>query len=158
MPSRWDFLYDVKPVPIADHLVEEIAKLVAKDLESWPLTVQAWASEADAQRFRRILEPGAPRPDAKIYEAAFMLARLELEREYERIDEFMRNEGWRAYTPPGDGYDAMVLLSRYLLEQMLAVAEMTNGRLKRPVLVTCLEKAERRLRSGQAGGLSSLRN
>ncbi len=146
MPGRWDFLYELKPVPLTEHLVEELSKVVAEELERWPLALASFASAEDAARFAPLLAPGAPRPDRKVYEAAFLLARLELEREFERIDEFMRNERWRAYASPGASYDAMILLSRTLTELMLAVLEKTEGRVGRGQLVDGLRRAERRLR------------
>jgi hypothetical protein len=145
MASRWDFIYDIKPVPIAAHVIEELSKLLAKDLDRWPPDVHAGATGADEARFRNLFEPGAKRPDDKVFRAAFKLARWELQREYEIIDDFMRNERWRAYTERGDGYDAMILLSRLLTEQMLAIIEATGGRIKRPQLVDCLQRMEKRL-------------
>lgn len=145
MPSRWDFLYDRKPVPLAEHLVEELARLLAQELAAWPPAVHGFATPKDRARFARLLEPGAPRPDAKVFAGAFRLARLDLEREWAQVDEIMRNERWREWAAPGDGYDALILLSRWLVEQALSIAEATEGRIKRPQLVDCLERAERRL-------------
>lgn len=146
MAGRWDFLYELEPVPLTEHLVEELAKVLASELSRWPLAVDSFATPADAARFAPLLAPDAPRPAAEVYEAAFFLAQLELERELERIDEFMRNERWRAFASPGAAYDAMILLSRYLTEQMLTVLEKTEGRVSRARLVDCLQRAERRLR------------
>jgi hypothetical protein len=146
MAGRWDFLYELEPVPLPEHLVEELAKVIASELSRWPLAVDSIATPEDAARFAPLLAPDAPRPGAEVYEAAFFLARLELEREFERIDEFMRNERWRAFAAPGASYDAMILLSRYLTEQMLTVLEKTEGRVSRARLVDCLRRAERRLR------------
>jgi hypothetical protein len=143
-PSRWDRLFDLKPVPIADHLVEELSRLLASELARWPLAVEEWTNPAEEARFRPVL--AGPRPDARAFEAAFLLARLELQREIERIDDFMRNERWRAFVPPGAGYLSMLFLSRWLVEQLLAIAERTEGRLKRPQLVDLLARCERRLR------------
>lgn len=147
MPSRWDHLFDLKPVPLVEHVLDEVSKLVAKDLSGWPLQVEEFHSAADAERFRPLLEPAAPRPDDKVFTIALRLARLELLREYEQIDAFMRNERWREFTPPGYGYDAMIFISRFLVEQMLALGEATQGRIKRPQLVECLLRAEHRLKA-----------
>lgn len=147
MRSRWDYLYDLKPVPLTEHFVEEVSKLVAQDLKAWPLQVEEWATAQDEARFAPLLAPEAPRPAEPIYEAAFKLARLELMREYEQIDDYMRNERWRAATPPGTGFDLLLFLSRYLTEQMLAIGDATEGRIKRPLLVDILLRAERRLRA-----------
>ena len=147
MGSRWDFLYDLKPVPLAEHVVEEASKLVARELSAWPLSITDWANPQDEARFRPLCEPGAARPDDRVYQAAFRLARLELMREFEQVDDFMRNERWREFTGPGLGVDQMLLVSRYLTEQMLSLSEATEGRVKRPQLVEVLLRTERRLRA-----------
>jgi hypothetical protein len=148
--SRWDFLYSLKPVPIAEHFVEEVSKIVAKDLATWPLTVDEWTTDADAARFGPLLEAGSARPGPKVWTAAFRLARLELMREFEQVDDFMRNERWRELVAAGREMDLMLFLSRYLTEQMLAIAEATQGRLKRPELVDLLLRAERRLKESES--------
>lgn len=146
--SRWDHVYGLKPVPLVEKLAEEASKLVAEDLREWPPEVESFATARDEARFQPLLAPGSPRPDDKVFAAAFHLARLELSREVEVIDEYMRNERWREVTPPGRGFDALLFLSRYLTELMLALAEATEGRVKRPQLVEILTRAERRLLTG----------
>jgi hypothetical protein len=148
MAGRWDFLYEVKPVPLREHLVEELGRLVAEDLSRWPLAVESFAIPGEATRFAPLLEGGAPRPGPAVFRAAFLLARLELERELEQIDDYMRNERWRPGVHPGAAYDAMILISRYLTEQMLSVLERTGGRVPRARLVECLRRAEQRLIAG----------
>ncbi len=148
MASRWDYIRDLKPVPIAEHLIEELAKLLSKDLTKWPLQVEAWSTPADQQRFGHLVEPGSPRPDPKVFDEAFKLARWELEHAYLAVDDYMRNQRWREQVAPTD-YDALIFLSRYLTEQMIGLAEATHNRLKRPQLVDCLERIERKLRSSR---------
>ncbi len=144
MAGRWDFLYEKKAVSLSEHLVDEFAGFVAQDLAGWPLAIDSFATPEDAARFAPLLAPDSPRPGASIYLGAFLLARLELEREYEQIDEFMRNERWRAYATSGRSYDAMILISRYLTEQMLSVLERTEGRVNRARLAECLDRAQKR--------------
>lgn len=144
MTSRWDRIQDLKPIPIAEHVVEELAKIFAKELAGWPLEVHGWASPADEERFRHLFEPGAARPDDKVFVEAFKLARWELEHDIFAVDDYMRNERWSERMVPAD-YDALVFLMRYLTEELIAVAEATSNRIKRPQLVDCLERVERKL-------------
>ncbi|MBI5546495.1 MAG: hypothetical protein HY901_21650 [Deltaproteobacteria bacterium] len=145
MGSRWDHLYEIKPVPLAEHFVEEVSKLVAKDLTEWPLAIESWTSAQEEERFKPLLGPDSSRPDGRVLGEAFRLARWELMREFEQIDEYMRHERWREVTPAGRGVDQILLVCRYLTEQMLAIIEATGGRIKRPQLVDLLLRAERRL-------------
>jgi hypothetical protein len=145
--GRWDYLYELKPVPAAEAFVEEAAKVIAKDLGVWPLQVSEWASAQDAARFGPLLAPDSPAPDQAVFAAAFRLARLELMREFEQIDDYMRNERWREVTPPGRGVELLLFLTRYLTEQMLSINEATEGRIKRPMLVDLLTRTERHLKA-----------
>jgi len=144
--ARWDFLYETKAVTLTEHFVEEVSKIVAKDLSSWPPPVEEWTKPEDATRFGPLVAPGSPPPPPGVVAAAFKLARLELMREFEQIDDFMRHERWRDGVAPGREVDLMLFVSRYLTEQMLAIAEATEGRIKRPQLVDLLLRTERRLK------------
>ena len=141
--GRWDYLYELKPVPVSEAFVEEAAKVIAKDLEVWPLQVSEWSTPQDAARFGPLLAPDSKPPDSATFTEAFKLARLELMREFEQIDDYMRNERWRAITPAGRGVELLLFLTRYLTEQMLSINEATEGRIKRPMLVDLLTRTER---------------
>ena len=41
-PSKWDLVLDSKPIPIQEHLLEEVSKLFAGDLEKWPPQIEAF--------------------------------------------------------------------------------------------------------------------
>jgi hypothetical protein len=144
MSSRWDYLFDQKPVELAEHLLEEVAKLLGEDLAAWPLPIQELDLET-GRAFAPLLEPDFPRPNEAVFAEAFRLARWELEREIDAIDEYMRNRRWEERgLAPGDKL-ALLFISRWLVEQLLALREATQGRLSRPALVDGLERTRRRL-------------
>jgi hypothetical protein len=142
--SRWDYLYDLKPVPLEEHLLSEAARDLAERLLAWPPEILEWSSASDCQRFGHLVAPGSPRPSALVFREAFRLARWELAREYEEIDSYMRREAW-AEVIPRDGYDALVFLYKYLTEEMLALSDATEGRIGRKALSSCLSETERRM-------------
>lgn len=144
MPSRWDFLLETKPVPLVEHLKDEVAKLLARELESWPPPM----TELDPGWVRKhatVFEPGAPRPPDALYREAFRLARWELERDVEAVDDYMRNQRFveRGLAPTDKS--ALLVLSRWLTEQLLQLTEATENRVKRKDLIDILEKLSRRL-------------
>lgn len=142
MPSRWDYLFERKPVPLMEHLLEEVARLVAKELARWPPAVEL--DEATGARFAPLLGPDAPRPAPEVFREAFRLARWELQRELEAYDDYLRNRRWlERGLAPGDRL-ALELISRWLLEQLLALGEATEGRVNRRLMLDCLERIERR--------------
>lgn len=145
MSSRWDWLYDLKAVSLEEHLVGEIGKNLAGRLAHWPPEVWGWSSEADRGRFEPLVAPGSLPPSDAVFAQAFRLARWEMERDYEAIDDYMRRESWRGASLGPQNLDSLVFLYKYLTEEMLAVSDATEGRIGRKALVRCLEEAERRL-------------
>ncbi|MFZ5468771.1 MAG: hypothetical protein ACOZIN_04970 [Myxococcota bacterium] len=143
MASRWDYLLDTKPIPLVEHLLEEVSKLITQELARWPPEV-AELDLATGQQFAPLFEPGRARPAATVYREAFTLARWELQRELRAVDEYMRNERWRERGLASEDKRALLFLTRWLVEQLLGLGEATEGRLKRPQLVDCLTRIERR--------------
>lgn len=146
MASRWDHLFEARPVPLIDHLLEEVAKLLAKDLQQWPPPVQELDLEVGAQFASLFTEP-PPRPADAVYAEALRLSRWELERELEAYDDYMRNKRYlTAGLAPTDRL-ALLFLNRWLVDQMLGLGEATEGRVNRRLMLKCLERLEARWRS-----------
>ncbi len=143
MRSRWEKLLDSKPIPIAEHLLDELAKLLAAELRQWPPALE----EADP-RLAAVLAPDAPPPTAVHLEEAFKLARLELRRELEAVDDYYRNQRFLERGLPPSDRPLLLFLTRWVVEQLLAIGELTDGRVNRARMVECLDRAERVLRQG----------
>jgi hypothetical protein len=150
MASRWDFLLDQRPVPLAELLLEEVSKLLAEDLASWPLPIQELDDET-GRRFSPLLEAESPRPSDPVFAEAFRLTRWEIERNIDAIDEYMRNQTWSDHGLRAEDKLAVLFVSRWLVEQLLSLREAVEGRITRPQLVDCLERAQRRVRSARVG-------
>ncbi len=144
MPSRWDRLLETKPVPVIEHLVSEVAKLVAADLVGWPPSIGE-IEPAASQQLEAVLAPGKPRPASGVFTESFRLARWELERETAAYDDYMRNRRWLQHGLAPEDKPALLFLCRWLVEQMLALGESTEGRVNRPRMLDCLERIERHL-------------
>jgi len=144
--SKWERLLETKPIPLIEHLVEEAAKLLAADLETWPPPIQDLDPVAGA-RFAPLLEPGTPRPDDRAYEEAFRLTHWELEHDLEAYDDYMRHRRWMERGLPPEAKGVLLFLSRWLYEQVTALAEATENRVKRKQLAQLLERAQSLLRA-----------
>lgn len=145
MPSRWDFLLETKPIPLMDHLLEEVAKLLTKDLSKWPPPVQ----EVDLDiggTFAPLLLEHPPRPALAVYSEALRLSRWELAREFDAYDDYMRNKRYLERGLAPTDRLALLFLNRWLVEQMLGLGEATEGRVKRQMMQRILDKVEARLR------------
>ena len=144
MPSRWDLLLDQKPIPLVDHLLAEVAKLVARDLSRWPLPVED-LDLSTGRQFASLFAPDSKRPGEAVFAEAFRLARWELRRELDAYDDYLRNRRYLARGLAPDDRPALLLINRWLVEQMLSLGEATESRLKRPQMLECLDRIARHL-------------
>ncbi len=145
MPSRWDYLFEAKPIPMMDHLLEEVAKLLAKDLSKWPPPVQEIDLDVGGT-FAPLFLEATPRPSQGVYDEALRLSRWELARELDAYDDYMRNKRYLERGLAPTDRLALLFLNRWLVEQMLGLGEATEGRVKRPMMSQILDKLEARMR------------
>ncbi|MFZ5440164.1 MAG: hypothetical protein ACOZQL_09160 [Myxococcota bacterium] len=141
-PSKWDLILDQKPIPLAAHLLEEVSKLFAKDLAAWPPRVE----EFDPQTGRKLAEllAEAPlEPDRRLYEEAFTVTRLDVGREFDALDDYLRNQRWMTGGLTVKDRAMLLFLSRFMAEQLLGLAEATQGRLTRANLLDVLDRTRR---------------
>src|SRR5215218_3121752 len=145
MPSRWDHLFEARPVPIVEHLLEEVARLLVRRVAQWPPPVQEVDALIATPELAALLAGEHPRPGPAVYRESLGLARLELQRELEAYDDYVRNKRYLERGLAPTDRPALLFLDRWLVEQMLALGEATQGRIKRPQMVRCLELVERKL-------------
>jgi len=143
--SRWDHLFALKPKPLTEVLLDEVAGLLSQELTDWPPTVLDWSSDADRRRFAPLFEPEAKPPGPATVHEAFRLARWEMQRDLLAIDSYMTGTQWRSAGVADSEFLALLFLHTWLVEQMLSLSEATEGRIKRTQLDQCLERAEQRL-------------
>src|SRR5512146_2380343 len=110
MTSRWERLLDQKPVPLMDQLLEEVARLVAKDLAGWPPPLIE-LDQAAARTFAPALEAGRPRPSGAAFAESFRLARFELSHEADAYDDYFRNRRYLERGLSEDDKPALLFLS-----------------------------------------------
>lgn len=144
MSRRWERILEQKPIPLEQHLLDEAARLLLGELERWPLPVQEIDLGTGAGLVE-LLAPDAPRPSPPVYPAALQLVRWELGREHEAYDEYMRNRRYQQTGIPERERPALLLVSRWVLEQLLALSEATGGRVNRRALLGLVDRLERGL-------------
>ncbi len=144
MPSRWDFLYDLKARPIGDFLLDKLAENLEADLREFPPEVSDWQDAGDKARFERAVASGK-RPSERAVRTAIWLAQADLRREYEAVDQFMRSGGLDDRLGTDDDRELCRFLWRYLEDKVLAFAEATQSRFKRADLAEALGRLEKRL-------------
>ena len=146
MSDRWERILDQKPVPLVEHLLDEASRLLLADLGCWPLPVQ----EIDVRTgggMAELLGPDAPPPSPAVYPAALRLVRWELGREHDAYDDYMRNRRYQQAGIPERERPLLLLVSRWVLEQLLALSEATGGRVNRQALLGLVDRLDRGLRA-----------
>lgn len=99
-----------------------------------------------------LLGPDSPRPSAAVFPAALQLVRWELGREHEAYDDYMRNRRYQETGIPEHERPALLLVSRWVLEQLFSLSDATGGRVDRPSLLGLVDRLERGLaRTEEAG-------
>jgi hypothetical protein len=150
MGSRWERLLEQKPVPVVQALLDEVAKRVAGELTRWPLPVEGvdmlTVGAAEAQ-----LRADTPRPPDEVFIEAFKLAKWDLARETDALDEYLRNRRYLERDVAQEARPALLFITRWLVEQMLSLSEATEGRVKRKELTACLERIAHRFQTGAKG-------
>ncbi len=142
--GRWDFLYEIERQPIGDWLLDRLAEELEKEIRAFPPAVDGWENEAARRRFEPLLASGR-RPSDEAVRLALRLARLDVAREYEAVDEIVRSGGVEATLRDPEDRELCQFLWRYLEDKLLDFAEATRSRFKRPELAGALDKLERRL-------------
>jgi hypothetical protein len=141
-PSKWDLILDQKPIPLVAHLLEEISKIFAKDLAHWPPRVEDFDPQT-SQKLIDLLAETPLAPDPRLFVEAFVLTRFDLERDLAASDDYMRNQRWMKSGLATKDKGMLLFLSRFMAEQLLGLAEATEGRLTRAHLLDVLNRTER---------------
>jgi hypothetical protein len=138
---RWDYLYEREKQPVKGYVLDRFAEELAAELAAWPPPAIEWSSDDERARWGH---GAAARPRDDVVRLALEVARLELEREFERADAHLAREAHRVQSP---GERAAVhLLSRLVTEACMELKERADRlRITRAELVSALEAVERRL-------------
>lgn len=142
MNRRWERILDSKPVTLVDQLMTEAAKTLWSELGSWPPPIQE-LELAGARSHGDVLKPDSPVPPRAAFREAIKLARWDLEREFDAFDEYVRNRRWEAAGLAESHKPALLFLTAYLTESLLALREATEGRVKRGDLLVALERLDK---------------
>jgi len=139
--DRWERVLEQKPVSLQEHLLDEAAKLLLVDLRTWPLPIQE-VDEDTGAGIAELLAPDAPPPSPAVLAVALKLSRWDLEREHEAYDDFMRNRRYQEAGITDRERPLLLLVSRWVLEQLSALSEATEGRVDRHALLRLVDRLE----------------
>jgi hypothetical protein len=138
---RWDYLYDRQTQPVKEYVLERFAEELARELEAWPPPALEWESEAARVRWGHGADVH-PRDD--VVRLALEVARLELAREFERVEAHLARQAHRLQSPAEEA--AVHLVSLLVTEACLELKERAERlRLGRADLAAAVDQVERRL-------------
>lgn len=144
MRNRWERLLDSKPIPIIEHLKDEVAKMLTKDLEAWPPPMFD-IDPAYAQKNAAVIGPDAKKPDQKTFLEAIRIAKWDLGREFDAYDDYMRNQRYLERGLQETDRAVLLFLQNWLTEQLLGLGEATESRIKRKDMIEILDRLSRNL-------------
>ena len=150
MIGRWERILESKPIPVIDHLVAEVGKLLAKDLAQWPLPIEELDVKLEPS-FAPLLLPGAKRPEHRVFTEALRLTRWEVAREFDAYDDYVRNKRYLAAGVVEADRPALLLISRYVVEQLLSLGEATQNRINRKRMIEVTNHLETALNAQRLG-------
>ncbi len=138
---RYDWLYERQKQPVKQYVLTRFAGELADELRAWPPPDLEWESEGLKARW----QAGAaapPRPE--VLRVSLALARLDLRREYQGVEQGL---GALGGTAQGEVDRAAAhLLLRLVTERCLGLKEYADGlKLTREDLVGALDQVERAL-------------
>ena len=141
MSDRWERVLDQKPVSLREHLLDEAAKLLLVELRQWPLPIQE-VDEQTGAGIAELLAPDAPRPSPAVLAVALKLTRWDLAREHDAYDDYMRNRRYHEVGITDGERPVLLLVSRWVLEQLSALSDATEGRIDRHALLRLVDRLE----------------
>ena len=145
--ARWDFLADQKPATIKETVLGLVADELTSELRAWPPRTYEWMNPAQQARFQPVLaRQGMPELDT--LRASCELARLELLREVERVDQFWRGSRRAELLPSALEEETAHFLVLWLVESALEFQEAVQHRYRRAELAALVERVEDRLLRG----------
>jgi hypothetical protein len=139
--DRWDRVLEQKPISLQEHLLDEASKLLLVELRQWPLPIQE-VDEQTGAGIAELLAPDAPRPSPAVLAVALKLTRWDLEREHDAYDDFMRNRRYQEAGITDRERPVLLLVSRWVLEQLSALSDATEGRIDRHALLRLVDRLE----------------
>ena len=142
--GRWDYLYDAQSRPIGDYLLDELAKHLEKEVRGFPPEVDFGEDLASGARYGPLLASGKKPSDIAV-QTAIWLARNDLLREFEAVDQFMRNGGLDERLGSDEDRELCRFLWQFLVEECLSFSEASNSRFKHADLAEALARLEKRL-------------
>lgn len=143
MSNRWDRLLDLKRVTLVDQLMTETAKILWEDLGTWPPPLQELEA-AGKREFAALLAPDSAVPKRNVYVEGIRLARWDLQRDFDAFDEYVRNRKYLDASLDDTDKPAILFIASFLTESLLALSEVTEGRVKRTDLVLALDRLQRK--------------
>jgi hypothetical protein len=144
--GRWDFLAEQKPQRLQEYVLGQVADRLAEELRAFPPALD-WEDQREHDRWAEVLsQPGMLARDT--LRVGLELARLELLREVETIDAFLRGPQAGALLPTPLEERRALFVARWLTESLLEFKEFAQGKFKRGDLVSLVVLLEERLVPG----------
>jgi hypothetical protein len=144
--GRWDFLAEQKPQLLQEYVLARVADRLAEELRAFPPALD-WEDPREQARFAAVLaQPGPLARDT--LRVGLELARLELLREVEAIDAFLRSPRAAELLPAPLEEQRALFVARWLTESLLEFKDFAQGKFRRRDLLALVALLEDQLVPG----------
>jgi hypothetical protein len=144
--GRWDFLAEQKPQLLQEYVLGRVADRLAEELRAFPPALD-WEDPRERARFSEVLEQPGPLARDTL-RVGLELARLELVREVETIDAFLRSPRAPELLPTPLEEQRALFVARWLTESLLEFKDFAQGKFARRDLLALVALLEDRLVPG----------
>lgn len=148
--KRYEPILEAKAKPAVVVLIDMLAAELSEICEAFPPAEAdiEWQDDTLERRFKgRLAE--LPKPDAAFVDLLGQLLAFDFAHEVEAVDHLFRNDRHREACPTQRHVDALHLLWRVLVDQLLSRKEECSSLLRRRDLVTVAERLPETFRRRQ---------
>lgn len=146
--NPYEWLYEAQAQPLKSWVLDEVTKLFAEAVEKFPPEIEDWEREDLRERFEPVLHRVRAPLSTSVIRLALKLFRWEIEREYERMDSYLRGGHHSEFGLDALQLDTALFVWHYWVDQMLAFMEVATGKFRRHELSGIAERLESRLLAG----------
>lgn len=146
--NPYEWLYETQARPLKSWVLDEVTKLFAEAVEKFPPVIEDWEREDLRERFEPVLQRVHAPLAEPVLRLALQLFRWEIEREYERMDRYLRGGHQSEFGLDNLQLDTAMFVWHYWVDQMLAFMEVATGKFRRHELLGIADRLESRLLPG----------
>lgn len=145
--NPYEWLYERQSQPLEEFVLDEVTKVFARAVESFPPEIEYWEREDLRLRYEPVLAQRG-RPADRVVRLALKLLRWEILREVEEIDRYLAGGHDSEYDLGPLERETALFLWNHWVNELLSFLDIAQGKFSRRRLLGLVERLESRLLPG----------